>query len=149
MGVVCTNNKSVKASIRNYLPKIDASCVGRLDKDSHGLIILTNDGAFAKWILTSDEVSKTYLVKVRDAITPAFQERMREPFLFRGRITKDVTIKYLDDYTFEITLREGMYHQIRKMVIASNNRVTDLLRTRIGPYQLDGLLDGEIKQFNK
>ena len=149
VGVVCTNNPSVKNSIAGLFKGLNASCVGRLDKESHGLIILTNDGQFSRSVLTSEEFAKTYLVEVEGPITEEFKQRMSEPFVLRGRTSKEVAITYLDDFHFEITLKEGMYHQIRKMVIASHNRVTDLYRIQIGPYLVEGLPEGQLKQIDK
>lgn len=148
-GVVCTNNDNLDTSIKHYLPADGVFCVGRLDKESHGLMIITNDGDFANFLLTSGKVGKTYRVTVKDAITESFKKRMSEPFILRGRTSKEVIIHYLDDLQFEITLFEGMYHQIRRMVIDSGNRVTDLLRVKIGPYQLDDLKEGMFKQIDK
>lgn len=121
---------------------------GRLDKDSHGLMILTNDPFFINKISGSDStIQKEYIVTLYNPITDEFINKMNKDIIIRNRLLKKVNIHVIDEYRFKIILSEGIYHQIRKMVIYSGNRVKDLKRIRIGEYKLDNLKDNEIKEF--
>ena len=148
IGIICTNNPNFRDNLVQKL-QIDKKIypVGRLDKESHGLIILTNDGKFCHHILDEKHhIEKEYLVKTTNKITKLFIDKMQESFILRGKPTKKAIVKQIDEYHFTIILQEGMYHQIRKMVILSGNRVSDLLRIRIGNIKIDNLKDGEIKE---
>ena len=121
---------------------------GRLDKDSHGLMILTNDPEFINKIMGTDSsIDKEYIVTLYNPITDEFIKKMNDEIIIRNRLLKKVNINIVDEYTFNIILNEGIYHQIRKMVIYSGNRVKDLKRIRIGKYKLDDLKDNKIKEF--
>ena len=121
---------------------------GRLDKDSHGLMILTNDPDFINKISGMDStIQKEYIVTLYNPITDEFIKKMNEDIIIRNRLLKKVNIHVIDEYRFKIILSEGIYHQIRKMVIYSGNRVKDLNRIRIGDYELKDLKENEINEF--
>ena len=121
---------------------------GRLDKDSHGLMILTNDPEFINNIMGNDSsIDKEYIVTLYNPITDDFINKMNDDIIIRNRLLKKVNIHIIDEYRFKIILSEGIYHQIRKMVIYSGNRVKDLNRIRIGDYELKDLKENEIKEF--
>ena len=121
---------------------------GRLDKDSHGLMILTNDPDFINKISGMDStIQKEYIVTLYNPITDEFINKMNEDIIIRNRLLKKVNIHAIDEYRFKIILSEGIYHQIRKMVIYSGNRVKDLNRIRIGDYEIKDLKENEIKEF--
>lgn len=106
--------------------------VGRLDKASHGLIILTDDGRITDKLLHPDFVhEKEYRVVVREDIKPDFAERMSNGLVIGDYTTRKCTVKVLDDHTFLITLTEGKKHQIRRMCEALNYTVEDLERVRV------------------
>lgn len=141
IGEVCSLSSLYDKTILNSI-SVDQKIypVGRLDKESHGLIILTNDGQFCHKVLNStDHIEKEYRVKVQNEITKEFIKRMGETFILRGKETLIAKIKQISPYEFQIILKEGKYHQIRKMVIASGNRVVDLERIRIGNITLNDL----------
>jgi len=122
---------------------------GRLDKDSEGLLILTNDPEFINEISGDKSLyDKEYIVKLKYEISSSFIERMNGEFEFRNKKTKPIKLNIIDNYNFKIILNEGMYHQIRKMVIESGNRVDSLKRIRIGKYELGNLKPGEIKKID-
>lgn len=122
---------------------------GRLDKDSEGLLILTNDPEFINEISGDKSLyDKEYIVKLKYEINSSFIERMNGEFEFRNKKTKPIKLNIIDNYNFKIILNEGMYHQIRKMVIESGNRVDSLKRIRIGKYELGNLKPGEIKKID-
>ena len=137
VGIICTNDINKANNIKSYL-NIEERVypVGRLDKDSHGLIILTNDNNFCNFIL-SNKIEKEYIVKVKYKITDEFINKMENGISIRNKITKKCKIIKIDDYTFNIILNEGMYRQIRRMVISCNNTVIDLERIRIGNIKVN------------
>lgn len=146
VGIVCSNNQSVKNNIFDHLKlPIRVFCVGRLDKDTSGLIILTNDGQFANQIINSQSnIEKEYIVEVKYLITDEFIKNLEKPIVLRNKISKGAKVKKIDDYHFDIIILEGMYHQIRRLVIYNHNQVTKLKRIRIGKYQLNNLKEDEL-----
>lgn len=150
VGVLCNNESSIKESFTNYISTpYRVFCVGRLDKDSRGLIILTNDGQFSNQLTSpSAHIEKEYIVKVKYPITEEFIINMRKPVELRGKKTLPAVVLKENEYTFKIILKEGKYRQIRRMVIHNHNTVLDLQRIRIGNYQLEDLKEGSIKQIN-
>ena len=137
----------------SYMNNIDVNTklmvAGRLDKDSEGLLILTNDPEFINQISGNKTIyDKEYLVKLKYEITSSFIEKMNGEFEFRNKKTKPIKFNMIDNYNFKIILNEGMYHQIRKMVIESGNRVDTLKRIRIGKYILGDMQPGEIKKID-
>ncbi len=138
----------------SYINQINVSCklmvAGRLDKDSKGLMILSNDPDFINEIMGNDStVTKEYIVTLYKPITDDFINKMNDKIIIRNKELKKVKIDIIDDYNFKIELSEGIYHQIRKMVIYSGNRVKELIRIRIGKYILDDLKENEIKEIKK
>lgn len=145
-GLVCTNDLENKDS---YLKTINLEkrvfCVGRLDKESSGLLILTNDGKYTNELLNPiTHVEKEYIVRVKEKIGQEFIEKVQKPIILKGKLTKENRSYLIDDYTFGIILTEGKYHQIRKTVKNAGNYVTDLKRIRIGKYKIDCIKEGEI-----
>lgn len=143
----------IKDSNDSYINNIDIKekvmVAGRLDKDSEGLMILTNDPVFINKISgANSSISKEYIVYLYNPITDEFINKMKGEFIIRNRLLKPIEINKLDDYSFKIILHEGIYHQIRKMVIASGNRVKKLVRIRIGSYNIDDISIGNIKKIS-
>lgn len=128
--------------------------VGRLDRDSEGLIILTNDGDFAQRIAPPKHaVPKTYHVKVRGNVTPKRLKRMEKGIMHNGDKLKAEAAQLLkkqNDCTWiRITLNEGKKREIRRMCGANNWRVERLIRTAIGSLQLDDLPPGATQPLNR
>lgn len=127
---------------------------GRLDKDTTGFVLITDDGDFAHRILSpSSHVEKTYVAGLSEAIP---EEKLAEfengVTLADGYVCLPAKIRPLgpDGLTVEIKLREGKYHQIKRMVAACGSRVTALKRTRMGSLELDpGLAPGECRLMTR
>ena len=112
--------------------------VGRLDIDSTGLLLLTNNGALAHKIISpKTKYPKHYHVSVREPLTPAQINRLETGVELDGTMTKPCQVKALDGLTYEVILIEGRYHQIKKMMHVVANEVLSLHRTQIGPLHLD------------
>lgn len=139
VGVLCTNDKKNPCSILNFIDSKERIYpIGRLDKDSHGLIILTNDNEFTNLVLNKDNhVEKKYICQTREEIDDLFVERLAKPILIDNKYTKECITKLIDNHTFEIVLREGMNRQIRKMALSLGKKVIDLKRISFGKYILD------------
>lgn len=122
--------------------------IGRLDKDSEGLIFLTNDGDIVNKILRADNHNeKEYIVTVDRPVTPRFLKRMARGVPILGTITKKCKVEQLNKYQFRIILTEGMNRQIRRMCSYLGYEVTQLKRIRIMHITLRGLRSGEWREF--
>jgi len=114
--------------------------IGRLDKDSEGLIILTNDGRLTDKLLNPEyDHQKEYVVTVTNNLRESFKEYMENGVDLGEYVTKPCKVKVIADKTFAITLTEGKKHQIRRMCEAMHNQVKDLRRTRIMNIELGKL----------
>lgn len=122
--------------------------VGRLDQDTTGLLIMTNDTDFANYIMSPEsKVPKTYLVKSSLPLTDDQLERLRAGVELADGPTRPAIVKRIRDsarYTFfEITITEGRNRQVRRMVEALGAKVLKLVRTQIGPIEIAGLEIGK------
>jgi 23S rRNA pseudouridine2604 synthase len=121
----------------------DVFPVGRLDKDSSGLIILTNDGRVTDRLLSPGyDHDKEYQVRTSDPLRDSFKKTMEAGVDIEGYLTKHCTVRKSGPKSFNITLTEGKKHQIRRMVSAMHNTVVELERTRILNVRLENLKPG-------
>ena len=123
---------------------------GRLDKDSTGLILLTNDGELMNEILKARNYhEKEYEVRVRERITADFIRGMSEGVWLSelGVKTRPCKVKKVDAYTFRIILTQGLNRQIRRMCAYFNFRVVTLKRIRIMNIRLGDLKEGEWREI--
>jgi len=144
-GIVCTTDRREPDNIIDYIGYNKRIYpIGRLDKDSEGLILLTNDGNIVNKILRAgNNHEKEYIVKVNKAITMRFVNGMSEGVPILDTVTKPCKIEVLDRTTFRITLTQGLNRQIRRMCEYFEYRVISLQRVRImnihlGHLQLGG-----------
>jgi len=115
--------------------------VGRLDKDSTGLLLLTNNGALAHRIISpKTKYPKHYLVTVDAPLSSESIHSLTTGILLDGTMTLPCTIHHIQDNTYEMILVEGRFHQIKKMMHAVHHEVLSLHRTQIGPIHLDAQL---------
>lgn len=123
---------------------------GRLDLDTSGLLILTNDTAFAEFLTNPEShVPKTYLVKASPALTDADLDRLRRGVELSDGPTRPALVRRLRDGArhtfFEITITEGRNRQVRRMVEALGARVLKLVRTAIDGIEIAGLEPGRFR----
>lgn len=158
VGIECTTNQSVKGNIIdfiNYPERIFP--IGRLDKDSEGLILMTNDGDIVNKILRSrNNHGKEYIVTVNKPITDRFIQRMANGIPILGTVTKKCKVEQISKYVFRIVLTQGLNRQIRRMCEYLGYEVTALKRIRIINISLDvpvgkyrELTTQEIKELNQ
>ena len=123
--------------------------VGRLDKDTEGLMILTNDGAFAHDALSpKNHVPKTYLVTTATPLTKNAVKKLSAPMEFEEFTSAPATVKLLDGNDALITICEGKYHQIKRMVAKCDNEVIALKRVAFGNLKLpDDLTEGQYRKL--
>lgn len=128
--------------------KTDVFPVGRLDKDSHGLIILTNDGRITDRLLSpSYEHEKEYVVSVKGKLRSSFKEKMEAGVQIEDDKTLPCKVEIINEDTFRVILKEGKKHQIRRMCVALFQEVSDLKRIRVMNIRLGKLKDGEERQI--
>lgn len=117
--------------------------IGRIDKESHGLIILTNDGRITERLLSPKYLhEKEYIVRTKEKLRANFKEKMERGVQIDEEKTAPCKIKIVSDNTFKVILTEGKRHQIRRMCVAMFNEVVDLKRTRVMNIELGKLGDG-------
>lgn len=145
-GSECSRNPSHHASVLELLPPPlvtrGVQPVGRLDQDSTGLLLLSDDGAFIHAHTSPRRrVAKTYLATVADEVTPSMVESLvngvklhAEPLPLAA-----ATCRQVDTHRLELVLEQGKYHQVKRMLAAAGTRCTALHRTAIGTLQLDAL----------
>ena len=149
IGIECTTNQEVNNNIIDFIGYPSRLFpVGRLDKDSEGLIFLTNDGDIVNKVLRSERNNeKEYIVKVNKKITKEFINKMSRGVKIKNIQTKPCEIKKINNYTFEIILTQGLNRQIRKMCALFEYKVKSLVRTRIMDIKLGNLKVGKYRKF--
>lgn len=127
--------------------------VGRLDRDTRGLLLITNDGFLAHRLLhPSHGVEKTYVVRASGQLSPRGLSRLRKGIPLEEGITAPARIKVLAQGTegclLEVAIHEGRKRQVRRMCAAVGLEVTDLIRTRFGPLDLKGVEEGSYRPLS-
>lgn len=122
--------------------------VGRLDKDSSGLVILTNDGRITDRLLNpAHDHEKEYVVRTERPLRASFKEYMERGVQIEDEVTKPTRVRILGNQVFAITLTEGKRHQIRRMVVAMHNEVKSLERIRVMNITLGKLPAGTARKI--
>ena len=156
VGIECTGNQKVKNNIIDFINfNKRLFTIGRLDKDSEGLILLTNNGDIVNNVLRAEnKKEKEYLVTLNKKIDNDFIHKMRTGVRIMGKLTKKCYVEKTYENQFKIVLTQGLNRQIRRMCNALGYRVTKLKRIRVMDIQLDTkvgeyrfLDENEIKQL--
>lgn len=144
-GIVSSKNSSEGQTIFQFLPRFsDLNTVGRLDKESEGLLLLSNDGVITAAVTGKEHlIEKEYEVSVREKLHNWQMKRMAEGILLDGEMTLPATTKLLDSHKYILIIKEGKNHQVRRMAAAVNLTITKLKRTRIGFIRIGGLKTGK------
>ena len=148
-GIVCTEERRERDSIVRFLIyPVRVTYIGRLDKDSHGLLLMTNNGDIInKMMRAANKHEKEYKVTVDKEITEDFLKKMAAGVPILDTVTRPCTVKKIGKYTFSIILTQGLNRQIRRMCEALGYEVKDLLRVRVMNITLDGLKDGQYRKL--
>ena len=139
-GIVCTTDTNrEKNNIIDYINYPERIFpIGRLDKDSQGLILMTNDGDIVNEILRAkNNNEKEYMVYVKEPLTKSFIQKMGNGVPILGIVTNKCVVEQIDDYRFRIILTQGLNRQIRRMTEYLGNKVVKLERYRIMNIDLD------------
>lgn len=154
IGVVCATKDDKHTTVIDLLDredKADFHIVGRLDLNTSGLVLLTNDGLWSRQLTSpNSDIEKCYHVTLQKPLTeayaPAFAQGMY--FAYEDITTRPAKIKILSEFEAEVRLVEGKYHQIKRMFGCFQNKVVKLHRFAIGSIQLDpNLQPGESREL--
>jgi len=144
------HEQDIVRSLPVEMKKLKLFPLGRLDKNSHGLIILTNDGRVTDRLLNPKyEHEKEYEVTTLKPLRTNFREKIGKGVNIEGYITKPAKVKILNERKFLITLVEGKTHQIRRMMSALFNEVVDLKRVSVMNIRLNNLPEGSYRPITK
>ena len=144
-GITSTTEKHIKGNVVDYVNHPERIFhIGRLDKDSEGLLLLTSDGDIVNEILRSENHhEKEYVVIVDKPITKEFIKNMSNGVVILNQKTLPAKLEQLNDKTFKIILTQGLNRQIRRMCETLGYNVKKLKRIRIMNIKLDGIKYGE------
>lgn len=156
-GIVCTEDKREKKNIIRFLNyPVRITYAGRLDKDSEGLLIMTNDGDLINGMMRARYAhEKEYKVRVNKEVAPEFIEKMSRGVHIRDKeknldaVTRPCTVKKTGKYTFSIILTQGLNRQIRRMCEALGYKVDVLKRIRIMNVELGDLKPGQVRELTE
>lgn len=150
-GVTCTAADNVKNNIIDYMNYQQYIFpVGRLDKESQGLIIMTNDGILSNKILEADNLhEKEYIVTVDKPFNDDFINKMSNGVNIGDTVTRKCSVKRINENTFNIVLTQGLNKQIRRMTKAFGYNVIKLERIRIMNIKIDDIPYGEWRNITK
>ncbi|AVI49812.1 23S rRNA pseudouridine(2604) synthase RluF [Pukyongia salina] len=145
VGITCTTDRRIPGNVVDFIGHEERIFhVGRLDKPSEGLLLMTNDGDIVNKILRAgNRHEKEYIVKVDRPITPDFLKRMRNGVPILDTVTKKCEVEQISRYVFRIILVQGLNRQIRRMCEYLGYEVTELKRIRIMNIVLGDLKTGD------
>ena len=153
VGVTCTEKDKFAErkiiDVINYPVRV--TYAGRLDKESEGLILLTNDGDLINGLMKASNFhEKEYEVKINKEITPDFIKKMSSGVFLKelNITTRPCKVEKIGKYTFRIILTQGVNRQIRRMCKANNCYVTQLKRVRIANIELANLQNGQLREIS-
>lgn len=156
-GVISATKDRISETVLSLIPEADPKDyfpVGRLDKDTEGLLIITNDGAFAhKLTSPRKEVAKTYFVRITGTVNEAEQKKLEGGIAFADYTSKPAKYKFLSETgeTSEclLTITEGRFHEVKRMFHAVGHEVIYLKRIQIGSFTLpESLAPGEYLEYS-
>ena len=150
-GYLCANKDEKEKCVVELIDYLDCFCLGRLDRDTTGLLILTNDKSLKKLLLPQNHVKKTYLVETKERLKKEDQEAFKRGIIIDQRIQcLPAKLEIIDDYHGYVTIEEGKYHQIKKMLLSLKNEVVSLKRISFDEILLDeNLSEGMSRPLNK
>lgn len=150
-GIVCSRNEKEGKTIFELFPEFsNLNAVGRLDKESEGLILLSNDGVITSAITGSEhKIEKEYEVFVQEEINPIQMKRLEQGITLDGKMTLPAKTKIISKHAFNIILKEGRKHQIRRMADVVHLTILKLKRIRIGNIFLKDLKMGGYRTLSE
>lgn len=151
VGITCTTERHIEGNIVDFVGHPERIFpIGRLDKDSEGLILLTNNGDIVNEILRVENAhEKEYIVTVDRTVTDAFLKDMASGVRILGALTRPCVVTRINPNTFGIILTQGLNRQIRRMCAAFDYKVQRLQRVRIMHIQLGELQRGKWRELTR
>ena len=142
-------DKTVMDLLPEWVIRKDLAPVGRLDKDTEGLLLLTNDGQLNHRLLSpKSHVDKTYYAELEKNISEDDLEKLRNGVDIGGYITMPALAEKIEDKKIHLTIKEGKFHQVKKMLEAVENKVVYLKRISFGNLKLNDMELGEVREVN-
>lgn len=150
-GIVCTEEKKEKHNIIKFLQYPERiTYIGRLDKDSEGLLLMTNNGDIINKMMRAGNMhEKEYIVTVNKPVTPEFIRKMADGVPILDTVTRKCKVEAIGKYKFRIILTQGLNRQIRRMCEALGYKVTVLKRIRVMNITLGNLRPGEYREVTE
>ena len=153
--VTTTSDDKGRKTVVDLIPtNIRIYPVGRLDYDTTGVLLLTNDGVLANGLMhPSNQIDKTYIAKVQGILTGYDVKRLRAGVIIDGRKTSKCHVKVRsidkkkETCIVELVIHEGRNHQVKKMIESVGKKVIKLKRERFGIFDLSGLNTGEYRRL--
>ena len=140
-GVVSATTDNIHTTVIdliNDFKYLDLFPVGRLDIDTEGLLLITNDGALSHNLLSPKKhVDKTYFLKTNNSLTSDDMKRIEDGVYLDNELTLPAKIEKVSEYEYLLTIHEGKFHQVKRMIEAVGKSVTYLKRVSFGPLVLD------------
>ena len=149
-GIVCTEDKREKRNIIRFLNyPVRVTYIGRLDKDSEGLLLMTNNGDIInKMMRAGNHHEKEYKVTVNKPVTEEFLKKMAQGVPILDTVTRPCKVEAIGKYKFKIILTQGLNRQIRRMCEALGYEVKELFRTRIMNIEIGNLKSGQYRELS-
>lgn len=151
-GYICSHYSNLYPSVIELIDthREDLIMVGRLDVDTEGLLLITNDGQFSHQIAHGKkDIRKTYYVELRDEFNEAYIEDLEAGIMLDEDLLKPAKVEIIDKLSLYLTISEGKYHQVKRMMNYADNEVIYLQRVRIGNLDLDeGLELGDYRYLS-
>lgn len=151
-GFVCTNASNIKRKAISLVPNDDVRLftVGRLDKDTTGLLIITNDGHFANEVIhPSSGIEKEYLAKVDKEVVHSHLVAIHQGTVVEGTFVRPISVKKVRKATIKISVREGKKREVRCLLEKAGLEVVELTRIRVGGLTLGSLPEGSYRQLTE
>lgn len=143
-GYVCSHREDSYPSVLDLIDeqRKDLIMVGRLDADTEGLLFITNDGQFSHHVISGKhDIMKTYYVELKEIFDESFTTILEQGMPFENGFLKPAKVEVLSPKSINLSISEGKYHQVKRMMHACNNEVTYLKRIAIGSVVLDPKLN--------
>ncbi len=152
-GYVCSHDEALYPSVLELIDeqRNDLFMIGRLDVDTEGLLLITNDGLFSHNIAHGKkEIYKTYHVELEEEFNKNYIKQLESGLRLDDELLKPANVKIISDKIIHLSIAEGKYHQVKRMMHACNNEVKYLKRIQIGDLKLDNDLKlGEYRELHQ
>lgn len=150
-GYLCANKDNKERCVMELIDRNDGYCLGRLDRDTTGLLIITNDKSLKKLLLPQNHISKTYLVTTQNSIKESDIESFKQGIVIDNDYTcLPAKLEIINDNQAYLTIQEGKYHQIKKMFLSLDNKVIELKRISFKNIKLDeNLEEGKYRKLTR